>query len=63
MDPQIDDEIIDSICQYSEQRQIKRILQEYLKRLILQKPADPIKFLIESIEKDPFVPEETKLST
>lgn len=50
-----DEEIISNICTYSNEHEIKEIMKEYLKRLILAKPDDPVAFLIESIESDPFV--------
>ena len=46
MDPKGNQEIIDNICVYSKERQVKDILQEYLKRLILDKPVDPVEYLI-----------------
>ena len=46
-------EIIDDICKYAEEYQIKAILQEYLKRVILAKPNDPVQFLIKTIEENP----------
>lgn len=56
MDPELDQEIIDKICNYSETKQIKPMLQEYIKRLIVEKPSDPIKFLIQTIEENPYEP-------
>lgn len=50
-----DEEIISSICTYSNEHEVKELMKEYLKRLILAKPDDPVAFLIESIENDPFV--------
>jgi hypothetical protein len=47
------EEIIDSICNYAEKYQIKALLQEYLRRLILAKPADPLNFLIKTILENP----------
>ncbi len=46
-------QIIDEICKYAEEQQIKTLLQEYLKRVVLAKPNDPIQFLIKSIEENP----------
>jgi hypothetical protein len=34
---------------------MKAMLQEYMKRLILEQPADPLNFLINSIKEKPFV--------
>jgi hypothetical protein len=30
------------------------LLQEYMKRLVLEQPADPINFLIKSISENPY---------
>lgn len=30
------------------------MLQEYMKRLVLEQPADPINFLIKSISENPY---------
>ncbi|RYH31111.1 hypothetical protein EON65_03425 [archaeon] len=53
-------EVIDQICDYAETNQIKEMLQEYLKRIILSRPADPVSFLIKSILEDPYVQPETQ---
>ena len=50
------EEIIDSICSYAERHAIKALLREYMKRVVLQRPADVKAFLIESIEREPFTP-------
>jgi hypothetical protein len=50
------DEIIEEICKYAEKYAIKDMLQEYLKRVILAKPADPVAFLIKTIEENPVLP-------
>lgn len=47
------EEIIDGICNYAEKHHIKSLLQEYLRRIILAKPADPVNFLIKSITENP----------
>ena len=52
-----DDAIIGEICDYAEKYQVKEMLQEYLKRIILEKPDNPLEFLLKSIQKDPFVPQ------
>lgn len=54
MDPEVDEAIINSICSYAETKQIKPMLQEYLKRIIIEKPVDPLKFLLKTIEDDPY---------
>lgn len=56
MDPEVDDEIILKICKYAEDKQLKLVLKQYLKRLILEKPTEPIKFLLETISENPFIP-------
>lgn len=48
-----DEEIIDKICDYAREYQIKELLQEYLKRVIVDKPADPVAYLIQSIQENP----------
>jgi hypothetical protein len=51
-------QIIDNICDYAEKKKIKALLHEYLRRLILEKPADPLSFLIKTIQEDPVSYEE-----
>lgn len=46
--------IINDICNYCEDKHIKELLQEYMKRLILNKPQDPVNFLIKSINENPY---------
>ena len=48
------EDIITSICAYAETYQIKELLKEYLKRVVLAKPKDPVQFLIDTIKKDPY---------
>lgn len=45
--------IIDSICDYAERHHIKELLQEYLKRVVMARPSDPVSFLIKSITDNP----------
>ena len=47
--------IIDGICDYVERYEIKEMLKEYLKRVVLEKPADPLAFLIQTIKEKPYV--------
>jgi hypothetical protein len=56
MDKSEEEGIIDQICDYAERKQIKALLQEYLKRIILEKPNDPISFLEKTIKNDPIFP-------
>lgn len=52
-----DDEIIiNDICDYAKEKKVKELLQEYLKRIIVQKPQDPLAFLLETIKEKPFTP-------
>jgi hypothetical protein len=53
MDVEGNQEIINEICDYCEEFQIKDLLGEYLKRLLVAKPKDPIKFLIKTIQEKP----------
>ena len=46
-----DEEIINSICDYAQEKQVKELLQEYLKRIVLKKPSNPVEFLIDTIKK------------
>lgn len=34
---------------------MKAMLQEYMRRLILEQPVDPLNFLIDSIKEKPFI--------
>jgi hypothetical protein len=47
--------IIDGICDYVDKYEIKEMLKEYLKRVVLEKPADPLAFLIQTIKEKPYV--------
>ena len=42
---------------FADQSAIKALLQEYMKRVVTKKPADPVAFLIAEITKNPYVPE------
>lgn len=48
-----DQQIIDNICDYAKEKQIKELLQEYLKRIITSKPSDPLQFLVNEIKENP----------
>jgi len=56
------EQIIDEICTYAKDYQIKEMLQEYLRRIILAKPKDPVKFLLQTIQDKPFLIPETPTS-
>ena len=46
--------IINEICDYVDRYEIKEMLKEYLKRVVLEKPKDPLQFLIETIRDKPY---------
>eukprot|EP00981_Chlorochromonas_danica_P000872 scaffold211_cov168-Ochromonas_danica.AAC.13 len=48
------EEIINGICDYAQQHHIKALLQEYLRRVVLNKPSDPVQFLLKTISENPF---------
>jgi hypothetical protein len=54
MDTEGNEEIINNICNYAEEHHIKELLGEYLKRIVLEKPKDPVKFLLKSIQENPY---------
>lgn len=54
--PGEDEAIINEICDYAQEYQVKDVLQEYLKRIIMNKPDDPIKFLMQTIRENPYTP-------
>lgn len=47
--------IINEICEYVDRYEIKEMLKEYLKRVVLEKPNDPLQFLIETIRDKPYI--------
>ena len=51
---------LDQIIDYAASVDIQNMLKFYLSSVIENKPADPIQFLIDKIEKEPFVKEEGK---
>lgn len=56
MDKSEQNAIIDGICDYVEKYEIKELLKEYLRRVVVEKPEDPLQYLIQSIIEDPYVP-------
>ena len=54
MDTSNNQKVIDDICTYCEEKKIKDVMKEYMKRIVLEKPDDPVKFLIKSIQENPF---------
>ncbi len=51
-------QIIDSICGYAEQHKIKEILQEYMRRLVMDRPANPVEYLIKTTQENPYYPDQ-----
>lgn len=51
-----DEAIINEICDYATRRKVKELLQEYLRRLIVDQPADPLTYLIQTIRESPYIP-------
>ena len=47
--------IVNDICSYVDEYDIKDLLKEYLKRVVLAKPKDPLRFLIDSIQENPYI--------
>ena len=42
----VDDEvIINDICDYAKKHKVKELLQEYLRRIIVDQPEDPVPFV------------------
>eukprot|EP00640_Fibrocapsa_japonica_P006680 CAMPEP_0113941356 /NCGR_PEP_ID=MMETSP1339-20121228/7289_1 /TAXON_ID=94617 /ORGANISM="Fibrocapsa japonica" /LENGTH=171 /DNA_ID=CAMNT_0000945475 /DNA_START=125 /DNA_END=640 /DNA_ORIENTATION=+ /assembly_acc=CAM_ASM_000762 len=48
--------LMEEMALYAEKYSIQALMQEYMQRLVLSKPSDPVKFLIEEISKRPYVP-------
>lgn len=46
--------IISGICDYAEKFQTRKMLEEYMRRLIVEQPKEPLKFLIKEITTNPF---------
>lgn len=51
-------ELMQHMSIFAEQARVKMLLQEYMRRVVLRKPQDPIAYLINDISKNPFVPPE-----
>lgn len=47
--------IIHEICDYATNNQVRDMLQEYMRRLIVEQPKEPLKYLIKEITENPFV--------
>jgi hypothetical protein len=50
------DKVVDEICKYAEEKEIHSLLKEYMRRLVVEQPREPLKFLISSIAEKPYVP-------
>mmetsp|Transcript_21206 Transcript_21206/g.25071 ORF Transcript_21206/g.25071 Transcript_21206/m.25071 type:complete len:171 (-) Transcript_21206:292-804(-) len=48
--------LMEEMSIFAVKTQVKELLQEYLRRVLLEKPDDPIDFLINDITENPFVP-------
>mmetsp|Transcript_34925 Transcript_34925/g.46162 ORF Transcript_34925/g.46162 Transcript_34925/m.46162 type:complete len:172 (+) Transcript_34925:130-645(+) len=53
--------LMEEMALYAEKHDVQGMLKEYMGRLVLSKPSDPIAFLIKEIKKDPFSPPEQQL--
>mmetsp|Transcript_2083 Transcript_2083/g.6172 ORF Transcript_2083/g.6172 Transcript_2083/m.6172 type:complete len:159 (+) Transcript_2083:37-513(+) len=49
-------ELMEDMSIFAAQRQVQELLQEYLRRVILQRPSDVVAFLIDEIKQRPYVP-------
>ena len=47
-------EIIDQICDYAEKYEVREMMQEYMRRLILEQPKEPLKWLMKEITDNPY---------
>ena len=45
---------IEKVAAYADKMDISGMLQEYMSRLVLEKPSNPIEFLIAEIERNPY---------
>ena len=46
--------IIGDICDYAEKMETRKMLEEYMRRLIVEQPKEPVKFLIKEISDNPY---------
>ena len=49
-----EDKIIEEICGYAEKYKIREMMQDYMKRLVLEQPKEPLKWLIKEITDKPY---------
>jgi len=55
------DILMEEMALYAEKYNIQGMMKHYMSQLVLQKPSDPLQFLIDEIKHRPFIPEEVKL--
>jgi len=46
--------IIGDICTYAEKYETRKMLEDYMRRLIVEQPKEPLKFLIKEITNNPY---------
>ena len=46
--------IIEEIASYAEKMETRKMLEEYMRRLIVEQPKEPLKFLIGQITSNPY---------
>jgi len=49
-----EEEIISEICDYAAKMETRKMLEEYMRRLIVEQPKEPLKFLIKEISENPY---------
>ena len=57
--------LMEEMSIYALKAGVKELLEEYLKRVLVEKPKDPLQYLIEEIKNNPFVvsPQEEVVDT
>mmetsp|Transcript_12873 Transcript_12873/g.19292 ORF Transcript_12873/g.19292 Transcript_12873/m.19292 type:complete len:162 (-) Transcript_12873:39-524(-) len=56
------EELMEHMSIFCEQSKVRALLQEYMRRIILERPDDPIGFLIEEIQKNPYQPKPEEIA-
>jgi hypothetical protein len=54
LDNKDEEAIISEICDYATKFEIKELLEDYMRRLIVEQPKDPLKFLVKEITENPY---------
>ncbi|KAJ8610020.1 hypothetical protein CTAYLR_006649 [Chrysophaeum taylorii] len=54
-------ELMEHMSIFADQHNVKTLLKEYMRRVVVERPQDPITFLITQIRSNPYVPEETEV--